>query len=71
MKRNNIIIKKRKALWDLFGWGYKEQPNRLFKTRHLTDNCSKCRWERFLKRYEKKAQRRNYKSKFQNELMYD
>ena len=71
MKRDLNIIQKRKKLWDLFGWGYKDQPNRLFKNKHLTDNCSKCRWERFLKRYKKKAKRRGFKSTFKKEISYD
>ena len=71
MKRDLNIIQKRKKLWDLFGWGYKGQPNRLFKNKHLTDNCKICRWERFLKRYEKKAKRRGFKSTLQKEISYD
>ena len=71
MKRDLNIIQKRKKLWDLFGWRYKDQPNRLFKNKHLTDNCSKCRRERFLKRYEKKAKRRSFKSTLQKEISYD
>ena len=71
MKRDLGIIKQRKKLWDLFGWRYKDQPNRLFKNKHQTDNCKICRWERFLKRYEKKAKRRGFKSTFQKEISYD
>ena len=71
MKKDLNIIKKRKKIWDLFGWGYKNQQNRLFKNKNLTDTCSNCRWDRLLKRYEKKAKRRGFKSTFQKEISYD
>lgn len=42
MKRNIGIIKKRKKVWDLFGWGYLSQPGRLFKNHWLTCGCRMC-----------------------------
>lgn len=71
MKRNISIINKRKRIWDIMGYNYVDQPNRLFKNHQLTDNCSCCRWTRFMKKYENKAKRRSFKSHLIKELDYE
>ena len=58
MKREGLNkIKNRKKLWDMFGWGYRGQKNRLWKSKHLTDECTICKWERFMKLYKHRQDR--------------
>jgi hypothetical protein len=43
-------IKNRKKIWDMFNWGYRSKQY-LWKSKHLTDGCKICKWERFMKLY--------------------
>lgn len=62
MKRDTIIIKKRKKVWDLFGWGYMNQPGRLFKNRWLNDLNA------FINRQERRRSRHTIKLEINKEL---
>lgn len=50
MKRDKNVIKRRKKLWDLFDWGYRNQPSRLYKNHSVNCGCSMCRAETYFKR---------------------
>ena len=56
MKRDQQIIKKRKRIWDIMGYGYKT-PNQLLKNHSLNCGCNQCRMRTFLKKKERRDNR--------------
>ncbi len=67
MKRDQGVIKKRKRLWDAFGWGYRNQSNRLLKNHSLNCGCSMCRARTYFKRKERRDKRHQDKINIKNE----
>lgn len=67
MYKDKSIIKTRKKTWDIMHYGYNNQPNRLFKNKSLTCNCSQCRWIRFMKI----KKRRDFRHKSKISLKYE
>jgi len=61
MRKNKSIIKKRKKLWDTFGWGYRNQPNRLFKNHSLNCGCTICKAKTFFNRKKRRDNRHEIK----------
>lgn len=70
MKRDTNVIKKRKKLWDLFDWDYRNQPNRLSKNHSLNCGCSICRARTFFKRKERRDRRHEFKIEL-NTIKFD
>ena len=66
MQRDLRIIKKRKKLWDHFGWGYRS-PNQLLKRHSLNCGCSMCRMRTFLKRRDRRKARHENKINLKND----
>jgi hypothetical protein len=66
MQRNQRIIKNRKKLWDLFGWGYQNQDNRLLKNHSLNCGCSQCRARTYFNRKERRDDRHKIKLLLKN-----
>ena len=66
MKRDITVIKKRQKVWDIFGWGYRKEPNRLYKNHSLNCGCSMCRMKTFWNRVERRKDRREAKKELQN-----
>jgi hypothetical protein len=66
MKRDLRIIKKRKKLWDHFGWGYKT-ANQLLKRHSLNCGCSICRARTFFKRKQRRDKRHESKIELKND----
>ena len=50
MNRNTSIISKRKAIWDHMGFGYRNEPNRLYKNHWISCGCSCCRYASMLQK---------------------
>ena len=68
MKKDKNIIKKRKKLWDYFGWGYLNQPGRLFKNHWLNCGCSICKAKQNIHKQELRDDRHLSKIKLQEEI---
>lgn len=50
MKRNVDVILKRKRIWDIMGYTYRDESNRLYKNHSLSCGCSCCRWHSFMQK---------------------
>lgn len=59
--------KKRKSLWDTFGWVYKGL-NYLSKNHSLNCGCTQCRMRTYYKRLENKQNRLKNKIELHNQL---
>lgn len=55
------IIDKRRKVWDTMGYGYRGEPNRLFKNHSLNCGCSLCRYNTYSRRKDRRDDRHNIK----------
>ena len=68
-KKDRRYARKRKRLWDVFGWIYRS-VNSLSKNHSLNCGCSMCCADTYYKRYERRQDRHKAKQKlkeWQNE----
>lgn len=66
-EKEKKFIKKKKKLWDFFGWGYKGSGNGYFKRNHsLNDGCSLCKLKTFYKKYKHKKERVKFRNNLKN-----
>ena len=64
------IIKKRKRLWDTFTWGYRDEPNRLYKNHSLNCGCSMCTAISAQKKIRNRKERHQF-SMERNQIKFD
>ncbi len=59
---------KRKKVWDVFGWNYKNSLNFLSKNGSLNIYCAIDKYRTYLKRYENKQKRLKNRQKLRRDL---
>jgi len=69
MEKDVSIIKRRKKLFDFFGWGYRNQPNRLFKNHWFNCGCSICRDKQKIHKQENRKYRHESKIELKKEIL--
>lgn len=67
MKKDLRIIKKRKNLWNIFGWGFISESY-LEKNHSLNCGCGMCRMKTFYNRFENKQERLEARNNIKNSL---
>lgn len=66
-KKDILIAKRRKKLWDIMKWGYKSIMS-LSKNHSLNCGCSICRYHTYEKRLQNKRVRHKNKIQLLKEL---
>lgn len=67
MKKDIRVIKKRKNLWNIFGWVFKTESS-LSKNHSLNCGCSMCRMKTFYNRLENKQERLDNRNKLRSDI---